>query len=46
MPRFRVEFGAEDASDSLRAMGLNEAFDGSNGFLAMSDGGATHVECS
>ena len=43
MPRFKVEFGATDLSASLRAMGLNEAFDGSGGFLAMSDDPELHL---
>lgn len=43
MPRFKLEFGASDVSDNLRAMGLDEAFDGTGGFLAMSDDRGLHL---
>jgi serpin B len=44
LPRFKVEFGVHDLTPELRsAFGMNEPFDGSGGFLGMSDDKNVHI---
>eukprot|EP00928_Gymnodinium_smaydae_P015845 TRINITY_DN15894_c0_g1_i1.p1 TRINITY_DN15894_c0_g1~~TRINITY_DN15894_c0_g1_i1.p1 ORF type:complete len:357 (-),score=60.10 TRINITY_DN15894_c0_g1_i1:178-1248(-) len=43
LPRFKVNFGSS-LNDSLKSLGMNEAFDGRGGFLRMSDDPDVHID--
>ena len=44
LPKFKLEWGTESLTDALRALGVNEAFDGTDVFSEMSDDPDVHLD--
>ncbi len=44
LPRFQVEYGVRSIKDELQSLGINEVFDGREGFMEMSDDPDVHLD--
>lgn len=44
LPRFRISYGTTSLKSQLKSMGMHEAFDGSKGFLQMSEDPDLHLD--